>query len=105
MSRSIQMGDSDGVRAPRSKSIFTARSTLSDLFLCFGKALSAFARGTWQIIAARQDLERLVDLDDRMLADIGLRRSDLHAAQSAPPWQDPTSILLQQRASRRSAAP
>jgi uncharacterized protein YjiS (DUF1127 family) len=99
------MGDSDGVRAPRSKVPFHGALTFERLFLCFGKALSAFARGTWQIIAARLDLERLVDLDDRMLADIGLRRSDLHAAQSAPPWQDPTSILLQQRASRRSAAP
>jgi hypothetical protein len=85
-------------------SLFAARSPLSGLFLCFGKAISAFGRGAWQIIAARQDLERLVDLDDRMLSDIGLTRSDLHAAQSAPPWQDPTSILLQQRANRRSAA-
>jgi uncharacterized protein YjiS (DUF1127 family) len=42
-------------------------------------------------IRHRRELARLTDLDDRMLADIGLRRSDLHAARSVPLWQDPWS--------------
>jgi hypothetical protein len=99
------MGDGDGVSSPWSNVPFHGALTFERPVSGFGKALSAFGRCTWQVIVARQDLERLVDLDDRMLADIGLRRSDLNAAQSAPPWQDPISILLQQRASRRSAAP
>jgi uncharacterized protein YjiS (DUF1127 family) len=49
-----------------------------------------------QIVAAikgRRALTRLAELDDRMLADIGLRRSDLDAARSGPLLQNPTSIL------------
>jgi uncharacterized protein YjiS (DUF1127 family) len=45
------------------------------------------------VIKHRWALTRLADLDDRMLADIGLRRSDLHAASCAPLWLDPTSFL------------
>jgi uncharacterized protein YjiS (DUF1127 family) len=44
-------------------------------------------------IKGRRELTRLAELDDRMLADIGLRRSDLDAARSGPLLQDPTSIL------------
>ena len=44
-------------------------------------------------IKHRRALTHLADLDDRMLADIGLRRSDLHTAGSAPLWLDPTSFL------------
>jgi hypothetical protein len=40
-----------------------------------------------------------------MLADIGLTRSDLLAAGSAPLWQNPTSILEQRVSSRRPAMP
>jgi uncharacterized protein YjiS (DUF1127 family) len=43
-------------------------------------------------IKHRRELARLADYDDRMLADIGLRRSDLHAARPAPLWQDPWSV-------------
>jgi hypothetical protein len=35
----------------------------------------------------------LADLDDRMLADIGLTRTDLRDACSEPLWRDPTSML------------
>jgi uncharacterized protein YjiS (DUF1127 family) len=78
------------------------RVPLIGLFLCIRKATVALWRGTWQVIVARRDLAQLVDLDDRMLADIGLTRSDLHAAQSVPPWEDPTS-LLQRRVDCRRA--
>jgi|307.fasta_scaffold1486163_1 uncharacterized protein YjiS (DUF1127 family) len=50
-----------------------------------------------QIVVAikrRRALARLAELDDRMLADVGLRRSDLYAASRAPLWQDPTSIAV-----------
>ena len=35
----------------------------------------------------------LSDLDDRMLADIGVTRSDLRTAMIEPLWNDPTSVL------------
>jgi uncharacterized protein YjiS (DUF1127 family) len=61
-----------------------------------GSTVAAFTRGAWQFVVAvkhRRELRRLIDLDDHTLADIGLTRSDLHAALSAPPWRDPTSML------------
>ena len=51
---------------------------------------------------------RLAELDDRMLADIGLNRSDLRDAFAAPPWRDPSDVLARRAAERRgsdSAAP
>jgi len=42
----------------------------------------------------RHDLAALASLDERMLADIGLTRSDLRAAFSEPLWRDPTAILV-----------
>jgi uncharacterized protein YjiS (DUF1127 family) len=66
-----------------------------------GKAFSivtvaaALVQIVWRIVVAikhRRELARLADYDDRMLADIGLRRSDLHAARPAPLWQDPWSV-------------
>ena len=38
----------------------------------------------------RHDAMRLAELDDRMLADIGLNRSDLRDAYALPPWRDPS---------------
>jgi uncharacterized protein YjiS (DUF1127 family) len=61
-----------------------------------GSTVAALTRGAWQFVVAvkhRRELRRLIDLDDHALADIGLTRSDLHAALSAPPWRDPTKGL------------
>ena len=49
----------------------------------------------------RRDAHRLAGLDDRMLADIGLTRSDLHDAYAEPLWHDPTDVLAQRAAERR----
>jgi uncharacterized protein YjiS (DUF1127 family) len=57
-----------------------------------GTTAAALVQVVWQIVVAikhRRELARLTDCNDRMLADIGLRRSDLHAARSVPLWQDP----------------
>ena len=48
-------------------------------------------------IKNRRDAMRLVDLDDRMLADIGITRSDLRDAYSGSPWRE----LLARRATER----
>jgi uncharacterized protein YjiS (DUF1127 family) len=42
----------------------------------------------------RRDAAVLASFDDRMLADIGLTRSDLRAAFSEPLWRDPTVLLV-----------
>ena len=44
---------------------------------------------------------RLAALDDRMLADIGLNRSDLRDAFAVPPWRDPSDVLARRAAERR----
>src|SRR5262245_57005235 len=41
----------------------------------------------------RRDAVLLADFDDRMLADIGLSRSDVRDAYAMPLWRDPTALL------------
>ena len=49
----------------------------------------------------RRDDFRLADMDDRMLADIGINRSDLRDAYSRPLWQDPSELLARRAIERR----
>jgi uncharacterized protein YjiS (DUF1127 family) len=49
----------------------------------------------------RHDTMRLAGLDDRMLADIGLTRSDLRDAFAELPWRDPSDVLMRRAAERR----
>ncbi len=44
---------------------------------------------------ARRDFAALCGMDDRALADIGLKRSDLRNATAAPLYQDPTRTLVE----------
>ena len=73
-------------------------------FASIRHAVVDLAMGVWRLIVAikhRRELAHLADLDDRMLADIGLTRTDLRDACSEPLWRDPTSMLTR---SRRRAA-
>ena len=49
----------------------------------------------------RREANVLARLDRRMLADIGLTRSDVQDAFSAPLWQDPTELLNERATERR----
>ena len=76
----------------RRMKLFTKPSRSIGQSPSIGTTAAALAQGAWQIVVAikhRRELPRLADLDDRMLADIGLRRSDLRTARSVPLWQDP----------------
>lgn len=48
------------------------------------------ARGAWTVLAAmvraRQTRRLLAEMDDRMLADIGLDRGQAHSEASRAPW-------------------
>jgi uncharacterized protein YjiS (DUF1127 family) len=54
-------------------------------------------------IRNRRAAFQLARLDDRMLADIGLTRSDLRDAYAEPLWHDPTDVLARRAAERRSS--
>jgi len=69
------------------------------------RAIVALALGVGRLgvaIKHRRDLARLVDVDDRLLADIGLKRSDLRDACSKPLWKDPTKLLVRRVGERRN---
>jgi uncharacterized protein YjiS (DUF1127 family) len=50
----------------------------------------------------RHDAAILMGLDDRMLADIGLTRREVRQAFDEPVWRDPTELLVDRVAGRRS---
>ena len=54
-----------------------------------------------QFVKNRRDAVTLANLDDRMLADIGLTRGDVRDAVSGPVWRDPTAILVSRAQERR----
>jgi uncharacterized protein YjiS (DUF1127 family) len=57
-----------------------------------------------QIVRAirnRRDLHELTNLDDRMLADIGLTRFDVRDAYAESLWHDPGEVLTRRANERR----
>jgi uncharacterized protein YjiS (DUF1127 family) len=64
-------------------------------------AVSGFVRA-WR---NRLDATILVEADARMLADLGLTRSDLRDAFAQPLWRDPTSLLHSRAGERRRRRP
>lgn len=49
----------------------------------------------------RREAALLAGLDRRMLADIGITRSDVRDAFSEPFWEDPTALLRERALERR----
>jgi uncharacterized protein YjiS (DUF1127 family) len=49
----------------------------------------------------RREANALCGLDNRVLKDIGITRSDLRDAFSAPFWEDPTALLRERALERR----
>jgi uncharacterized protein YjiS (DUF1127 family) len=50
----------------------------------------------------RKSAAILAGFDERMLADIGLNRSDLRDAFAEPLWRDPSAILVDRACERRT---
>ena len=72
-------------------------------FAAIRHAVADLALGVWRLVVAikhRRDLAHIADFDDRMLADIGLTRTDLRDACSEPLWRDPTSMLARRAGGR-----
>jgi uncharacterized protein YjiS (DUF1127 family) len=77
------------------------RAPQSSSFVLVLATLTAAIRKVGQVLKNRHDATMLADMDERMLADIGLTRSDLHDAFSEPLWNDPTAILASRARERR----
>ena len=71
------------IRAPREPAL--VRSAYAIVL----NSLRKFAR----VLKNRRNAKMLARMDDRMLADIGLTRSDLRDAYAQPLWRDPTDVL------------
>ncbi len=69
--------------------------------IALGGAASRVLKRIARAIRNRRDANQLVRLDDRMLADIGLTRSDLRDAFAGSLWRDPTRLLARRHAERR----
>lgn len=76
-----------------------AAMPLQRVFAAAGRGFLAFARG-WESRRAMRDLGAF---DERMLADIGLNRSDLRDALTGHPWSDATLLLTNRRRERKLA--
>ena len=80
-------------------------SALAPVLRAFVTGAGAAGRRLRQLghsLKNRHAAGRLAGLDDRMLADIGLTRSDLRDAYAEPLWHDPTDVLARRAAERRS---
>ena len=54
-----------------------------------------------RLLKNRRNARMMAGMDDRMLADIGLTRSDLRDAYAEPLWRDPTDKLADRVSEKR----
>src|SRR5690606_4175259 len=75
-----------------SEPIQTRRREPAMVRVAFAIALNGM-RKLARLLKHRRNARMLAGMDDRMLADIGLSRSDLRDAYAQPLWRDPTDVL------------
>ena len=93
-------------RGVEGRKTVTRKNSTAAPFPPIGPAVAALAMGVWRLVVAikhRRELAHLADFDDRMLADIGLTRTDLRDAYAEPLLQDPASMLARRGAERRAS--
>ena len=76
----------------------------SALLRAFASVLALVTRWLKELVEARRHRRQanmLAGLDRRMLTDIGITRSDVRDAFSAPFWDDPTALLRERALERR----
>jgi uncharacterized protein YjiS (DUF1127 family) len=78
-----------------------AGGTLVRAFLAVLALVTRWLKAVARIRRHRREAAALAGLDRRMLADIGLNRSDLRDAFSEPFWEDPTVLLSERAGARR----
>jgi uncharacterized protein YjiS (DUF1127 family) len=78
-----------------------AAGTLARAFAALLAPVVLTSKAIARALRNRHNANVLASLDRRMLADIGLTRSDVHDAFSAPLWEDPTTLLSERAIERR----
>ncbi len=68
------------------------------------KAAASAVAAFWVAMRNRRQARALLSMDDQMLRDIGITRSDVHSVLSGPLRHDPTRRLTVLAVERRSAA-
>lgn len=84
---------------------FIARRTSGALFtgavVAVAQNLSIRISIVFRALKHRREATALAGFDERMLADIGLTRSDLRDAYAVPLWESPTALLRSRANDRR----
>jgi uncharacterized protein YjiS (DUF1127 family) len=78
-----------------------AASPLARAINAIGGVVAKRVSGVLRAMKHRHDAQMLAGLDERMLKDIGLTRSDLRDAYAEPIWRDPTAVLVERAGERR----
>jgi uncharacterized protein YjiS (DUF1127 family) len=61
--------------------------------------------GLVRALRDRQEVKRLIELDDRALKDIGLSRSEVDGALAEPLFRNPSAVLVRSVERRSRAVP
>ncbi|HXD46857.1 MAG TPA: DUF1127 domain-containing protein [Pseudolabrys sp.] len=78
-----------------------AGSALVRVFASLVAMVSHWLKAIARARRHRREAAALAGLDRRMLADIGISRSDVSDAFSEPFWEDPTALLRERALERR----
>jgi uncharacterized protein YjiS (DUF1127 family) len=78
-----------------------AAGTLARVLVALIYPVVLSAKSVARSVRNRREALVLARLDQHMLADIGLTRSDINDAFSTPLWEDPTALLNERAIERR----
>jgi uncharacterized protein YjiS (DUF1127 family) len=82
-----------------------AAGTLLRAFLSLLALVTLWVKNVQRARRHRREAMALAGLDQNILADIGLNRSDLSDAFATPFWEDPTLLLRERAIERRVNRP
>ena len=81
----------------------SAPATPGRFFMRLASHAASTAASLWQAYLGRRAANQLLDLDDRMLRDMGVTRGDVRAAMTLPVRKDPSQYLFAVAEERRAA--
>ena len=81
----------------------SAPTTVGSRVTRIAGAAASLVASLWQAHLGRRAANQLLDLDDRMLRDMGVTRGDVRAAMALPVRTDPSRHLFAVAEERRAA--